>query len=114
MNMDDMRRCTSVLLQEMTGDSVCQKTTKWANVFHVAVARGNIEFLEELTNLVLWVQVIMMLRMMPTVNNPGHHAHPAPGRELHPRRAFMLSRRFDAFKPTRKLLLNTFIPWSWR
>ena len=48
MNMDDMRRCTSVLLQEMIGDSVCPETTKRANGFHLAVARGNIDFLEEL------------------------------------------------------------------
>lgn len=47
MHLDDMQRCISRLLQEMHRDSVCQKTTKGANVFHLAVARGNIDFLEE-------------------------------------------------------------------
>ena len=47
MGPDDVRTCTRMFLEGMDHTAVCPRTTQAATVFHMAVARGNIPFLEE-------------------------------------------------------------------
>ena len=48
MDECDMRQTLGLLVEGMNSTALCQQTTKGANFFHLAAARGNLAFVQEL------------------------------------------------------------------